>query len=63
MNQRAKNLEVQTAPASGAWIRPDLPLKASRGERGFTLLEAVIALLLMTIGALGFSQPVFVLDL
>jgi type II secretory pathway pseudopilin PulG len=38
---------------NGAWIRPDLPTKCAAGEQGFTLLEAVIALLLMTIIALG----------
>lgn len=53
MNQRSKSLEVRTAPANAAWIRPDLPVGGSLGERGFTLLEAVIALLLMTIVALG----------
>ena len=42
-----------TATESGAWIRPDLPTKRAAGEQGFTLLEAVIALLLMTIIALG----------
>jgi len=53
MNDRCENLKMFTATESGAWIRPDLPTKRAAGEQGFTLLEAVIALLLMTIIALG----------
>jgi Tfp pilus assembly protein PilV len=37
----------------GGWIRPDQPIKNAPGELGFSLLEAVIAMLLMTIVALG----------
>jgi type II secretory pathway pseudopilin PulG len=35
------------------WIRPDDASRPIAGEQGFSLLEAVIALLLMTIVALG----------
>jgi Tfp pilus assembly protein PilV len=35
------------------WIRPDLGSKHRTDERGFSLLEAVIAMLLMTVIALG----------
>ncbi len=53
MNHRSKHLRGDTPKIGRAWIRPDLPTKRAAGEQGFTLLEAVIALLLMTVIALG----------
>jgi Tfp pilus assembly protein PilV len=53
MNHRSKHLRGDTPNIGRAWIRPDLPTKRAAGEQGFTLLEAVIALLLMTVIALG----------
>ena len=53
MNERSNHLKGDAPNVSHAWIRPDLPLKRAAREDGFTLLEAVIALLLMTIIALG----------
>jgi Tfp pilus assembly protein PilV len=55
MKQTFKNLGVATTKqrVAGAWIRPDQPAKHAPGEQGFSLLEAVIAMLLMTIVALG----------
>lgn len=53
MNERSNQLKSDTPNVSNAWIRPDLPMKRAAGQDGFTLLEAVIALLLMTIIALG----------
>jgi type II secretory pathway pseudopilin PulG len=49
--------KLKAVPASRcltcAWIRPELPGKRVASELGFSLLEAVIAMLLMTIVALG----------
>jgi Tfp pilus assembly protein PilV len=55
MNNPFKKLNPDAASPSttGAWIRPDLPCKRGADELGFSLLEAVISLLLMTIVALG----------
>ena len=55
MKQTLKNLKAEAATRrlAGAWIRPDQPGKRAAGELGFSLLEAVIAMLLMTIVALG----------
>jgi Tfp pilus assembly protein PilV len=55
MKQTSKNLKAETASRrlTSAWIRPDQPGKRAAGELGFSLLEAVIAMLLMTIVALG----------
>src|SRR5215204_5821382 len=53
MNERSPHLKSDTPNISEAWIWPDVPTKRAAREEGFTLLEAVIALLLMTIIALG----------
>ncbi|HUS12471.1 MAG TPA: hypothetical protein VMZ30_18530, partial [Pyrinomonadaceae bacterium] len=55
MNNSFKKLnpEATSLSPTGAWIRPDLPGKHGADELGFSLLEAVISLLLMTIVALG----------
>ena len=50
------NLEKAKAASrrrARGWIRPDDASRSGAGERGFSLLEAVISLLLMTIVALG----------
>ena len=55
MKQRStkpENAEVASRRATGAWIRPDTN-EHSAGELGFSLIEAIIALLLMTIVALA----------
>jgi len=55
MNRNPAILEVETPPravANACSVRGQV-CEASSTERGFTLLEAVIALLLMTIVALG----------
>jgi type II secretory pathway pseudopilin PulG len=55
MKQTFKKLKAEAASRrkTDARIRPDQPGKHSSGETGFSLLEAVIALLLMTVVALG----------
>ena len=55
MTQQSKNLKAEgvSRRLAGAWIRPDQPGKRAASELGFSLLEAVIAMLLMTIVALG----------
>jgi Tfp pilus assembly protein PilV len=55
MKQTFKQLRASAASRrlTRAWIRPDQPGKHASGELGFSLLEAVIAMLLMTIVALG----------
>lgn len=55
MKHPLKNLkaEISSCRPLGAWIRPDQPHKNFAAELGFSLLEAVIAMLLMTIIALG----------
>ena len=55
MKQRFTNLEnggAASRPMTRGWIRPDTN-EHSAGELGFSLIEAVIALLLMTIVALA----------
>jgi Tfp pilus assembly protein PilV len=55
MTQQLKNLKAERVSRrlAGAWIRPDQPGKRAASELGFSMLEAVIAMLLMTIVALG----------
>ena len=49
---KLEKVEVFSRRATGAWIRPDTN-EHSAGELGFSLIEAVIALLLMTIVGLA----------
>ena len=55
MKRTFKKLQAVAASGrlTGAWIRPDQPGRRAASELGFSLLEAVIAMLLMTIVALG----------
>jgi|GEM_PF-804121 len=52
ISTKPENAEVPSRRATGAWIRPDTN-EHSAGELGFSLIEAIIALLLMTIVALA----------
>jgi Tfp pilus assembly protein PilV len=50
---RLENAKAASRRMARGWIRPDDAIRPIPGEQGFSLLEAVIALLLMTIVALG----------
>ena len=54
MKRSSNKLRSEVTPLRlRGWIRPDLGAKQGPDDRGFSLLEAVIAMLLMTVIALG----------